>query len=143
MEFIIENNMIGITLSGITGLLFLFYFIIESVFFHHTKTIMIQNFIAYIFFKKRFSKILPPWWSIQSVKIYSNGFLNYKVWVSIKLETKSNHTTAGWIEMNKFFQINFSNFESLSYNMEFYDRELSDEKKKSYNREKILNDLGV
>lgn len=143
MDFFIQDNMIGIAFTGIFGFAFLLYFIIESVFFYHTKTIMVQNLIAYLLFKKRFKNILPPWWSIESIKVYSNGFFKYKVWVDIKLKSRSNHTTGGWIEMNKFFQIETSSFEKLRYSMEFYDRELSNENKKSYQRDKLLQDLGV
>lgn len=141
MDFFIQDNIIGIAFSGITGLIFLLYFIIESLFFYHTKTLMIQNFIAYNVFKKRFRKLLPPWWSIESVKVYSNGFLKYRVWVDIKLKTKYEHTTSGWIEMDKFLKID--NIDNLRYQMEFYDRELSSDKKKSYNRDKLLEDLGI
>jgi hypothetical protein len=141
MDFFIQDNIIGIAFSGITGLIFLLYFIIESLFFYSTKTLMIQNFIAYKVFKKRFRKLLPTWWSIESVQVYSNGFLKYRVWVDIKLKTKSEYTTSGWIKMDRLLKID--NIDNLRYQMEFYDKELSTDNKISYNRDKLLEDLGI
>lgn len=43
--------------------------------------------------------------------------------------------------MDKLLKID--NIDNLRYQMEFYDRELSPDKKMSYNRDKLLEDLGI
>ena len=145
MEFIIENNMIGITLSGITGLLFLFYFIIESVFFYHTKTIMIQNFVVYHIVKYKLNKILSKrtlesnWWVLKSIKVYGNGFLKYNVWVELEL-IYTKETTASWVKVDRL--INF-NLDNLKEQMLYYDSAVPKSKKISIKRNKILEKIGI
>lgn len=145
MEFIIENNMIGITLSGITGLLFLFYFIIESVFFYHTKTLMIQNFVVYHIVKYKLNKILSKrtlesnWWILKSIKVYGNGFLKYNVWVELEL-IYTKETTASWVKVDRL--INF-NLDNLKEQMLYYDSAVPKSKKISIKRNKILEQIGI
>lgn len=144
MEIVIEDNIIGISF-GLSGLLFLFYFIIESVFFYHTKTLMIQNFVVYNIVKYKLNKILSKrtlesnWWILKSIKVYGNGFLKYNVWVEIEL-IYTKETTTGWVKVDRL--INF-NLDNLKEQMLYYDSAVPKSKRISIKRNNILEQIGI
>lgn len=69
MDFFIQDNMVGLEFTGLSGMILLIYLIIESMFFYHTKTLIIQNLIVYNIVKRKLNKYISKmrtlystWW---------------------------------------------------------------------------------
>lgn len=69
MDFFIQDNMVGLEFTGLSGMILLIYLIIESMFFYHTKTLIIQNLIVHNIVKRKLNKFISKmitldstWW---------------------------------------------------------------------------------
>lgn len=146
MDFFIQDNIVGLEFTGLSGMILLIYLIIESMFFYHTKTLIIQNLIVHNIVKRKLNKYISKmrtldstWWILKSLEIHGNGFLKYKAWVKIEMINTSGETSC-WVDVNRLLIFNLDN---LKEQMDYYESAIPKSKRKSIKRNNILDELGI
>lgn len=145
MEVINNGEVVGLVFKGVSGILILLYLIMEIGFIYHTRITFIQMIIINIGLNKRIQKSLPPWWKVYKTNQLcgiNRPFLKYRVWVELRLKESNTYSKnySGWVYLDRFgrFEDKFKLNETLlSLKIP------SEDIKKKYQREKLLNDLNI
>lgn len=145
MKFYLDGTSIGISFS-LWGLIFLLYILLECYFYYKARILFIQLFIINTRVRINLKKSLPPWVKVSSVGfvMYTNDrfgkYINVPVTYKYDKEITSDDVISnksllsfmGFIKVNRFGKIS-------NLNESYYD--VSDETKKRYNRNSILEKI--
>ena len=143
MEFYSDGVNIGVVFSGIGGLLLLIYIALVIVNFGVTRTFLSHKIFLYFRVRKQLKKIIPSWWVIKKVdfltlKRSSFGRKDIYVYVERDIPGYPHRNTSSWVTMN-----NFGKIIDIGTDLRIYDEELNDGVKLTYNRNKVLEELGI
>lgn len=145
MEVIIEGSNIGISFSGLFGFILLIYLLVEIISFSTTSTSLTHKIFLFFVVRKSFKKLIPGWWNIKMISFLtiSRKSYNHRC-VYIEVERKLPGYKREWtnfvVEVDNFGKIiNYSNLNQIKY----YDRDLSEDFKLQFNRNKTLEKLGI
>lgn len=75
-DFYHNGNMIGFTVSGITGGIIFFYIITEIAFLIITKTLFIHKIFLGLRVRYQVKKMIPKWWYIQEISYFTINKVN-------------------------------------------------------------------
>jgi hypothetical protein len=146
MRFYIDGSFVGFSLS-LWGLILLIYILFECYFYYKSKILLIQLFIINARVRINLKKSVPAWVKVNSVRfgMYTNDRfgkyitvpVNYEYDKEITSDDLKNYTSLvsfmGFVRVNRFGK-------RISNLNELYDN-ISDEAKKRYNRNSILEKI--
>ena len=150
IDFFHQGSNIGFSLNGVSGLLLLFYVLIEICFFIVTKTFLIHKMIMGLRVRNQIKKMLPDWWYIEKISYYTINKMkgDYEVYVKVrsKIPTGGQHiygdntcTTNDWVKVNWLGTIKK---QSLMANI-FVEDKFHENEIKQWSREKTLEKIGI
>lgn len=148
MKFYIDGSTLGISLS-LWGFLFLTYIIIECYLYYKSKIILLQRLLINIRLRVNLRKSLPPW-----IKLHKMNFDMYKwdrygrfiiVPVLYRLDEsilpddlKKKH---GVYRVPFYGQVKVTRFGRRISNFNDLDNKVSDDIKKKYKRDYVLDKI--
>jgi hypothetical protein len=150
IEFFHHGSNIGFSLSGVSGLLLLFYVLIEICFFIVTKTFLIHKMIMGLRVRNQIKKMLPDWWYIEKISYLTINKRKgeYQVYVRVrsKIPTGGHHiygdntcTTNDWVEVNWLGTI-----KRQSLMASIFSEDINNQSHiKQWSREKTLEKIGI
>jgi len=112
--------------------------------------LLIQHLLVNINLRKKIKKSVPPWWKIiklDTLTSENRPSFKYRVWVELEIKDvdKSSreyltyiYKRYGWVLLDRFGKIEEI---KLNIDLDYNDKHISDDIKKQYNREKLLNEL--
>lgn len=161
IDFFQEGSNIGFSLNGVSGLLLLFYVLIEICFFIVTKTFLIHKMIMGLRVRNQIKKMLPDWWYIEKISYLTinkndgfvfGGGLEYQVFIRVRSKIPNGvhqiyednkkvllGTTNDWIKVNWLGTIKR---QSLMASI-FVEDKLHENEIKQWSREKTLEKIGI
>jgi hypothetical protein len=144
IDFFHHGSSIGFSLNGVSGLLLLFYVLIEICFFIVTKTFLIHKMIMGLRVRNQIKKMLPDWWYIEKISYLTINKRQgeYQVYVKVRsMLTNSLYvdTTNDWVKVNWLGTIKR---QSLMASI-FVEDKLHENEIKQWSREKNLEKLGI
>ena len=150
IDFFHQGSNIGFSLNGVSGLLLLFYVLIEICFFIVTKTFLIHKMIMGLRVRNQIKKMLPDWWYIEKISYLTINKRQgeYQVYVRVrsKIPTGGHHiygdntcTTNDWVEVNWLGTI-----KRQSLMASIFSEDINHQSHiKQWSREKTLEKLGI
>lgn len=156
IDFFQEGSNIGFSLNGFSGLLLLFYVLIEICFFIVTKTFLIHKMIMGLRVRSQIKKMLPDWWYIEKISYLTinknDGFVfggdsEYQVFIKVRSKIPTSDqaseintcTTNDWVKVNWLGTIKR---QSLMASI-FIEDKLNETGIKQWSREKALEKIGI
>ena len=144
MEVIIEGSNIGISFSGLSGFLLLFYIILEIVSFITSSTSFTHRIFLYFMVKYRVKKSIPEWWDVSKVGFLTtsrSGFNRWSVFVDISrnIPGYDERLSCEILYVNNIGKIKKGSFD---LGIRLYDEDLGNYKV-LHERNKTLEKLGI
>lgn len=161
IDFFQEGSNIGFSLNGVSGLLLLFYLLIEICFFIVTKTFLIHKMIMGLRVRNQIKKMLPDWWYIEKISYLTiskndgfvfGGGLEYQVFIRVRSKIPNGvhqiyednkkvllGTTNDWVEVNWLGTI-----KRQSLMASIFSEDINHQSEiKQWSREKTLEKIGI
>ena len=147
MNFYSDGTTIGVSIT-IWGLLFLAYLSFEIYSLYKTRMLFIHKLLLYFRVKRDLKRILPPWWCIKRIRLFSmykkSKYLvsppeGIKVHVDFKIKEGN---PSWWVDEEITVNI-FGKRKTSLDNLDLADITISDDIKKKYKRNSILEELGI
>ena len=144
MEVIVEGSNIGISFSGLSGFILLFYFIMEIVSIATSSTSFIHKVFLYFMVKYRIKKSIPDWWEVSKVGFLTTsraGFNRWNIFVDISrnIPGYENRTSCEYFYVNNIGKIKKGSFD---LSIQLYDEDLGNYRV-LHERNKTLEKLGI
>jgi len=161
-DFYHNVNMIGFTVSGITGGIIFFYIITEIAFLIITKTLFIHKIFLGLRVRYQVKKMIPKWWYIQEIsyftinKVNKNKICNelninvsiYEVYIKVRSKVPTGGRqiygdntcyTNDWIKVDWLGSIRKENLTSwIESEDDKHQKEI-----KQWSRNKALEEIGI
>ena len=144
IDFFHHGSNIGFSLNGVSGLLLLFYVLIEICFFIVTKTFLIHKMIMGLRVRNQIKKMLPDWWYIEKISYLTINKRQgeYQVYVKVRsMLTNSLYvdTTNDWVKVNWLGTIKRQSLMASIFSADIdHQSEI-----KQWSREKALEKIGI
>jgi len=147
MEFYCNGTIIGVSLT-IWGLLFLAYLSFEIYSVYKTSMLFIHKIFIYFKIKRELKEVLPPWWCIKEIGLFSmykksKYIVSPPEGIKVQVDFKIKEGNPSWW-VNEEITVNiFGKIISSLDNLDLADITISDDIKKKYKRNSILEELGI
>jgi len=144
MEVIIDGSNIGISFSGLSGFLLLFYLLLEITSILNSSTSFTHKIFLHFIVKYRVKKSIPEWWDVSKVgflTISRSGFNRWSVFVDISrnIPGYDEKLSCEILYVNNIGKIKKGSFD---LGIRLYDEDLGNYKV-LHERNKTLEKLGI
>jgi len=146
IDFFQNGSQLGITISGISGGLLLFYIIIEICLLIVTGTLLWRKILIGFRVWRNINRVIPSWWKVNKISLITiskkkNNLLdwNYECYVSVSSKCVDGLWTNDFVKTNSWGKIIKSNILDNINSLDIKNEYII----KQYNRDSILEELGI